>query len=196
MVKLAVPFLVLLTAVPADADGLSGLIDYEALFAQHADDVVTFLDTPGLPHRELVLDGGILLREMGPEGNRSFVGIDQSGQAVGCLLLLMAELRALAAECPDFASAEEAGKLDANIARLSDFYANNLVPPRPRADMQALVAQGIIERGQRFRGDDPAFCASAEQHKPMVASMLSDYFIAALDEALATPRLPVTNPCL
>ncbi|NBZ89623.1 hypothetical protein [Stagnihabitans tardus] len=174
----------LLLALLPGAALAEALIDYDLLFQTHASEVVQTdrgarLDLPGGVTVQRTEDG-------------SYIGTDTSGNgAVGCLFLIMEELRPLVTQCEGLVPETGRAQFDQNDATLLDFLAANAVPPRSAEALRASLSQAPV---------DPAICAEAAAPDSDISIFLthltSPESADDLAKTLAVPRLPVTNPCL
>ncbi len=167
-------------------------IDYDLLFQQNADKVVVRTDALGETTRQIDFDNGVSVSC----SDQGCVGLDQNG-AIGCVWSIYSSLLAVAEVCgiPK--------ERTANIAEyhrlLTTFVARNAVPPRSLAEIEALH-QSEVDHYRRG-GDGPLDCAAALAPDSDVGMMLDGLMSQEVDldaatKALATPRLPVMNPCL
>jgi len=183
------------------------LIDYELLFAQNADRVVTTTDVEGGVHRTLRMPGEVTLTcssdgchgwDMGAEG------------PVGCIWDLAMALRAVAEVCA-FPSDTQEG-LAVVHGRLSAFVAENAVPPRPVTDLEAFYLDQVAAYRDGDAHEEALDCDSVSRQESDVGIMIAAMIAALLaqpsplakfeeadtfdlDALLATPRLPVMQPC-
>jgi hypothetical protein len=195
-VRVALVLLVL--AGPCRADPW---IDYDLLLEQNAEKVVVSTDASGSVTRSLDLGDGVTVSC----SDQGCVGMDQTG-AVGCVWSIYSELLAVAEVCE--IPAERTESVSAHFGLLTAFVARNALPPRSVAEIEA-VHQGQINLYRNGIGGGPLDCGEATRPDSDVMLMLdglSDQVsagtVADEDEAfdpeafLATPRLPVMNPCL
>ncbi|AXS39983.1 hypothetical protein [Breoghania sp. L-A4] len=177
---LATGFLLVLVATTSSAfaDPL-GLVDYPALFERHADRVTVSSD--GV--ETLVLPSGITVRHT----NKGYVGTDPT-DAIGCLTYFFVEIDAAARICPSLMSKEEARAFADQRSRLLGFYAKSAFPPaaanKASEAYEAAVAK-VVQRGRS--------CSKLENVRMMVPGLLEK---ERFDELFASPKLPVSNPCL
>lgn len=193
--------LALLLAGPAAAQDL---INYDLLLDQNRDRVVTTTDASGADTRTLDMENGVVVTCT----DGDCVGVDSGAGAVGCVWNLVSHLRAVAEIC-NF-SGDGRDSIETVYDRLESFVAENAVPPRSPKDLEVFYRQRV--NVYRF-GDDG--------HKPMDCTyevsmgsglMIIYQFLTTppaatnapvreahesfdLDAFLATPRLPVMNPC-
>lgn len=183
-----------LAALPAVADPL-GLVDYDALFAQHADRVVTSTDG------QQVLDLPPSTRITRMTGDSStVVGIDLSeGGAPGCIAAILVDVAALLRACPDSFTDAQRGAVETHADRLSRFYAANVLPQvTPEAARLRFDAR-VADRAADWTGRpdwSAAACIADPENAPLLDTVTSNGFRNILESVLAVPRLPVSNPCL
>jgi hypothetical protein len=177
-------------------------IDYELLLRQNADKVVTTTDASGKVTRQIDFGNGVTVT-CSDEG---CVGVDMNG-AVGCAWSIYSSLLAVAEVCS--IPKERTATLAEMQGLMTEFVARNAVPPRTTAEIEAFHRQEV----ELYRNGDgeegPLNCAEATGPDSDVMLMI-DGLSAQLsgeidpdeDDAfdpeafLATPRLPVMNPCL
>jgi len=183
--------LLALITTPASADP-SGAIDYEALFAARADAVEEIMAVEGAQSRwRLRMPGGVVLYAEGTAQDRWFSGVDEGGVgAVGCLWSAYQDLATLALSCPSLLSPEQHEQLRLNFTRVGEFVADNTYPPVERAAFRAYWDGALAA--------DPTLACDTVMNpaiQPIVETLLSPRASQILDPLLATPRLPVNNPC-
>jgi hypothetical protein len=190
--RIAATISAVLVASPALSDAF---IDYGQLFLDKADRVTEHLGDDGVVTRELAIEPGINITQTTEPGTAAeYVAMDMSeGGAVGCLLMVQVELRALLAGCPDsFPSVDPAG-LDTQIAAVSRFVAENAYPPMPLAEVQRFI-------DRRLDAGPGLECPAAADVEPdlreMMVAMSGPEAELWVKESLEMPRLPVMNPCL
>lgn len=173
----------LLSAGVALADPL-GANDYDALFEAHADKIN--VDAAGA--RALELDTGVTIYESVVGEERLYAGVDlNNGGAVGCLASLFIEVAAMAAACPDEVKAPAPEHID----QLLTYYAANSYPP---ADLTWVQDRFNVLVGQAR--DQLTQCGLEEDVILFSEILTGERTGPLLDDTLATPRLPVSNPCL
>lgn len=173
-----------LAAPVASADVL-GLNDYDALFAENADQV-TNLDAGTVA---IDLGDGILISR---EGDR-LITLDQTaGGAVGCFVRILSQIDAFQQACDAPFTADQMALHAGFLAQVLDFYAANTAP-----------ASEIATATQRYRalvdGSLPnaaTYCDGDSGITAFMQSVLAPQTQAVVDTMTATPRLPVDNPCL
>lgn len=183
-----------LAATPAAADPL-GLIDYEALFAAHADRVRT--DAQG--NAVLALPPATRITRL--QGDlEGVLGIDMSqGGAPGCIVSVALDIAALSGACPDLLSDAQRRAFDANLAPVLAFYAANVFPPTTPDAVRARLDALAADRAAAWRAApewSAAACLPDPENAPLVTAFTSDALGQMLPAILAVPRLPVGNPCL
>ncbi|WP_112311900.1 hypothetical protein [Pseudogemmobacter bohemicus] len=169
-------------------------IDYGLLMRENADRVETMTDANGMTVQSLNLGDGVLVQCS--DGN--CYGTDAGG-ALGCTFAIMADMTALNATCPGNLDAGEEARLKAAFDRMGRFIEENAVPPRP-----AGYAQGLLEKAMADQAgeDEAARQKTCERLKPggdlaeMLGYLSGEDFPGEMNRVLATPRLPVMNPCL
>ncbi|WP_127114736.1 hypothetical protein [Shimia sediminis] len=172
----------LLLSGAAQADPL-GANDYAAMFEEYADQVVT--DAGGA--RALERDDGVTVYETIDGDTRLYAGVDfHKGGPVGCLTSFYAETLSFVQACPDLAPTPN----PEHLARLLVFYAENAAPPADpavlKARFDALVAQ---------HSDQITQCVPNSVMIDYAKVLMGEGADELFDTVLATPRLPVTQPC-
>jgi hypothetical protein len=182
--------IILCAATPCWADPW---IDYDLLLEQNADKVVVSTDATGAVTRNIDFGNGVTVTCT----DQGCVGIDRNG-AVGCAWAIFSELLAVAEVCelPPERTASMTG-----LHRLqSAFIARNAIPPRSLAEVEA-VHQGVVARYRADLETNPQACKELLAPEADMTMMLDGIAAQAVDldvaaQAMATPRLPVMNPCL
>ncbi|MFN3847349.1 MAG: hypothetical protein ACK4RZ_16240 [Paracoccaceae bacterium] len=156
--------------------------DPDRLFADHAsqltlrDDGTEVLNMPG---GVTVTRNGARIRANDPSG------------AVGCALMMWHDLRDIAKACVGLTPQEEQ-IADAYVDRILRFVAQNAYPPMEPEALRGLLAK-------LARPITPQMCAQARAEGWMdrsVRQLVDPATERQMDKLLATPRLPVMNPCL
>jgi hypothetical protein len=166
----------------AGAAGAEDWNDYGLVMQQNAENVVSTLDGAGGVTLTLDMGDGVTV-VCDAEG---CIGQD-SGGAVGCMLRIVTELRALAATCPGMADDSRRAGLEGIFDRAGAFAAANAVPPRDWAAMRAEIDGRAPPNGCPLPGSDADV---------MMQALSTPESIAQMDRALERPRLPVAAPCL
>ena len=167
-------------------------IDYELVMSQHTDEVVATTDDSGQLVRLLSLPGQIEVSCRGPVGQADCWGSDLSGQGgVGCALVVVATLDAMAKTCPGFASEVEGQRLDKTARSIAVFVMENTVPARPVNELD----QFLLEISQEARQG----CAIPNDVRELKTDVVADETWSQVEEELeqmlAVPRLPVGGDC-
>jgi hypothetical protein len=165
------------------------IIDYDALFRDKAAEVVTE-QRDGLTIRTLNLPGNVVVQDTGTSDG--IVAFDQSdGGAVGCFLMIYVQLGDALKICPALGTAEDRVRHAAYVSRVNVFVAANAYPPMTVAELEGLL-------DTYAKPTDQAICGRFDDidMDGFIAGFLGPDMDAQLDKALATPRLPVNNPCL
>jgi hypothetical protein len=185
-------FSIALCAGPVVAQDAAGAIDFEALYAEHADDVVELMTAPGTTRWQLDLPGGIVVWADGTEDNRRFSAADNSGAtAVGCLWETYVEVVQFRSSCPGILTEPMLIQMAENTARIGNFVADNTYPPVPRETFWTYW-EPVLETDLDLDCEAVLNDASAAQ---MIGTLVSPRFEPLLDAILAEPRLPVGQPC-
>ena len=170
------------------------LIDYDLLLQQNADKVVTETDAEGSISRSLDLGDGVAVNCT----EDGCVGMDMNG-AMGCFWSILAELRAIDEIC-DLQEEEQTERLIELHGMVSAHVAANAVPPRPASEVEAWFRDRAAALRDEAGDDLTAVCAARRDPASDIMQMLelitAPEVAAAMDKSLATPRLPVMNPCL
>lgn len=158
-----------------------GLIDYDALFAAHADEITR--DEGGF---ERLVIGEVLLTRY----PNQVVSTDLSQHgAIGCFTGLFGIADATVRMCPDLVNPAEQDQLDSIREKLLAFYEHNVGRP--------VTAQQVRD-GYESRAliRHPDACSDPD------ILMFIDHFarepktIDTIDQLFDQPRLPAGNPCL
>lgn len=163
------------------------IIDYEALFRDKAAEVVTS-NEGGTTVETLSLPNGVVVQR----GNNGIVAMDRGdGGAVGCMFMIYVDLGGALQACPALGTPEERTRHADYMSRINAFVAANAYPT-----MTVPEVEGVV-RSMQARADAPT-CARFEDDDMIgfIANFLSAEIGPGLDKSLATPRLPVNNPCL
>lgn len=166
-------------------------IDYDLLMQQQADKVVVTTGADG-ETRTLDMGNGVVVTCT----DDSCTGTDRNG-AVGCVWTIYSSLLALAEICA--VPADQTERLRDVYGKLADFVAANAVPPRSTDDIDVLHRQRIEDFRAGKGPTGPIDCAeilSPESDVMMMVDMMRSDSSGYPDEVLATPRLPVMQPCL
>jgi len=134
----------------------------------------------------LAMPGGVIVTRKGD----TVLENDPSG-AVGCSLVLWINMRIIVDACVGL-SPSEAAMADARIERQMRFAAENSWPPIAVEDLRAAFARHAwpVTEKQCDQARNEGWLKSELE---MLRDPAGD---AKLDRLLATPRLPVMNPCL
>lgn len=170
------------------------LIDYDLLFQQNADKVVTEADEQGNISRSLDLGNGVTV-DCSEDG---CIGMDMNG-ATGCMWSILTELRATREMC-ELPVGDQTDRLVDLHGKLSAHVAANAVPPRSASEVEGWYADRAAALRTEAGDDLAAACAQIRDPASDVMQMLQAFTApeaaAGMDEFLARPRLPVMNPCL
>jgi TATA-binding protein-associated factor Taf7 len=177
-----------------------GAIDFELLFRIHADkiEIVPNSDASIQSTQELVLPGPVVVRKVWRGSRAVYISTDQSKYgAVGCYLGIVVEMQVAIDRCPKFGTKQQQQSLLETLIRVSKFYAQNTVPV---VDPQLFLKKLNEGRQVKLR----ASTMSAQSCQAILENTKAVQFLNAftdekaqkwLDGSLATPRLPVINPC-
>lgn len=186
--------------VQAQEAGRDLSVDYEALFRDKADLVRDETRADGPDTRVLDLPGNVTVTAVRNEEATDYIAIDRSPEgAVGCLIRIVVDLRRVG-PCDGVISAEQATRIAAVFDRLLAFHVVNTWPPLAPAEQP----RAMDEIRQTLNRNDPpaaAVCAGLDDSARrdvarMAGSIGGENVMVALEQVLAVPRLPVTNPCL
>jgi hypothetical protein len=173
------------------------LIDYDLLFHQNADKVVTETDAEGNISRSLDLGDGVAVNCT----EDGCVGMDMNG-ATGCYWSILTELRAISEMCSLSAGGQTKRLIELH-GKVSAHVAANAVPPRSASEVEGWYLDRAAALRAEAGNDLTASCAAILDPASDVMQMLeritapiSAVEAAEMNEFLATPRLPVMNPCL
>ena len=117
---------------------------------------------------------------------------------MGCVWSIYSSLLAIAEVC-GIPKERTAGMTEYHRL-LNAFVARNAVPPRSLAEIEA-IHRSEVDRYRNGGEDGPLDCAEVMAPDSDVMMMLDNLMSQEVDldaaaKALATPRLPVMNPCL
>ena len=168
-------------------------IDYDVLFRQNADRVVTITDASGGVTRQLDMGDGVVVSC----SDQGCFGVDDKG-AVGCTWMIYSAVLAVAEVCK--VSDARTLQMQKVFGLFTGFVAENAVPPRSVAAIRALH-QSEVDRYREGGETVPLDCGEAVAPGSDVMMMIDNLTsqqidLDAVEEALKTPRLPVMNPCL
>ncbi len=184
--------LALLLPLPAMAQGW---IDYERVLADNAAKVVTETAANGAMLRSIDFGNGVTVVCEGPEGGAKCFGTDNSpAGAVGCALMIAAELQAKIRNCTALGTPEQRSAMEALYNKVGQFVATNAVPSRNWIEMRAELDTGldIAQSADQCTADtNPAGDVIG-----MLNALTTPDAGLMIDQGLATPRLPVSDPCL
>ncbi|GHC55821.1 hypothetical protein [Neogemmobacter tilapiae] len=159
------------------------LVDYDALFRDHAEQVVKSTDGKS---EHLELQNGVTVSRYA----NGIVATDSSeGGAVGCALMITGELLNIARQCRPAETQLQAG-LEQNFMRVLRFAAENAYPPQDPAPLIKFYEQSFN------RAMDPKSCAEIQSDEGILAMMNAFSDPLATESIVKMPRLPVSNPCL
>lgn len=171
-------------------------IDYGLLLRENADRVETSTDASGATVQRLDLGEGVIVEC----SNGNCFGSDAEA-ALGCTFAIMTDMAALNATCPGTLDAAAEARLATGFARMGRFIEENAVPPRPPGYAQSLLEVAIAAQAEEDEASRQAVCKRLQPGPEgdlaeMLGYISGEPFLAAIDEMLETPRLPVMNPCL
>ncbi|MEM8537756.1 MAG: hypothetical protein AAGF56_07830 [Pseudomonadota bacterium] len=176
----------IMLACPAFADPLD-LVDYPAIFAANPDNVETVSED----RRILRLDSVTLIHD--PTEPRPYIGIDESGQgAVGCLVSVLATIESATAACEVALPDAQVTFLDEFRAMALRYYAENAQPATDIGTARSRYQTYVASQIESAR----PLCSNVDLMTDLADRLLSDNGAAQVGAILATPRLPVENPCL
>jgi hypothetical protein len=172
-------------------------MDYEALFAANQDDVTAISESS----ERLELPGPVIVTRIKDRDVWEYVGLDQSEHgAVGCMLRILYSIDSIATHCSNILDDAQRTTLGTSLSKLQKFYAENTFPP---VSSEALQAALVKRRAAVLSAhpEEPRICKESDLGGPDTASFITLLLDSLADESLldrtlATPRLPVTNPCL
>lgn len=139
----------------------------------------------------LDLPGGVVVLRQKTSDGMDYTAMDLSeGGAVGCMLGILMDFNRVATLCNGAMSSEQIAHLNAGLDRVSLFVAQNRVPQVSVGSVRSAIA------AYARSGNDICERAEDADFKDFYSAVLTPRLDDALDEMLATPRLPVINPCL
>jgi hypothetical protein len=168
------------------ADGLS--TDFDQIYLDNAEKVET-IDGG----QSLELETKIIISR-NPDGK--YLALDGSPHGpIGCVLQLTVQSTAVVQLCPDSATAEQKATLTSNLDRIADFYALNNVPARPVEEVKAGIDDALGALTTRLASLE-CKVDEIDKFKQFLGGLINDDTQQELSASLATPRLPVVQPCL
>ena len=169
-------------------------IDYDLLLEQNADKVVAQTAPDGSVTRILDMGGNVSITCTAD----GCMGVDmtESG-AIGCTFAIMVDLQTVVRACPGVLSPERQTAFDQLYEKVGKFVAANAVPPRSwgvlTADLDGQMSAAMAEY-------TPEACVEAATEGSDIQQFFMMFTapktLTGFDAVLATPRLPVINPCL
>ncbi len=136
---------------------------------------------------------------IGPMPNSGFSGFRASGAGqVGCSLNTMLEAKAMALECPGFASAEEFDRLNARLLRVANFYTEYLRPARSQDEVLSLFSQSLGAIRLELQPRKANLCNYLKTVDPLWYDeiFLGAPFDTELQQILARPFFPYNSRCI
>ncbi len=178
-------------AAPVAAQDMSGAIDFDALFAAHADAVTEVMSPQnGTSRRQLEMPGGILVWADGMDGAWRYSAMDTGQTGVTCLWDAYTDLAVMHQTCPTFLTEDGAAQLEVYRRQIGDFIAANTFPPVP--------VEAFWSHWEAAIAPDPALdCAAlmTAENGQMISTLLGTQFAPVVSEILSEQRLPVATPC-
>ncbi|WP_102110369.1 hypothetical protein [Oceaniglobus roseus] len=174
-------------------------VDFAALFRDKAE-LVEDRTKPDGPGTRVLQLGPVTVTELQNENATEYLATDTSPEgAVGCLLRILAELRQVE-PCGEVMSPDQAEAIEGAFGRVLSFYVANTWPPVPEAE-RAEAVNAILADYDRTRAPAEEVCptldaATLSEASRMAGAISDGIKKGAVEQMLATPRLPVTNPCL
>ncbi|MEJ6396873.1 hypothetical protein [Yoonia sp. 208BN28-4] len=182
MIRFYAPAFVLCAGL-AQADVL-GLNDYDALFAANADAIEELANGA----EAIALEGGIFVSRQ----DGDVVTLDQSeGGAVGCFVSILAQVDSYVATCDVTLEADKAARLERFRTSALTFYGQNT---SPQATPEAVrTSYDALRDASPYNSGD--FCDAEGNIAAFIPSFLGDSTDEVVDQMIAVPRLPASNPC-
>jgi len=168
----------------AQAD-LLGLNDYDAMFADPANEI-TQLSNGG---EAIEIDGKTQISRA--ESRVTTLDISNAG-AVGCFVNILSQIEAYQIACDDPIEAEYMENHRVFLDRILTFYAANTSPVSDMATVRQRYDEYVAETTSNAR----RYCGGDGEVEVFMRSVLEATTAAAVDEMVATPRLPADNPCI
>lgn len=174
----------MLLAGAAQADVL-GLTDYDAIFAAEGAVMQTLDDgssVVALPENVQIMrsDRGITSVDAGPLG------------ALGCFVNVLSNVAAFEVACGGLLDDADRARMDTMLDQIMPFYAANVVPPTTadiaREKFDALIVQEAATAAN--------YCEMTDETRTFLRSVVSDNTAQMVQQMLAVPRFPASNPCL
>lgn len=187
--KIAAPLLVVFSPVSAEP-----WIDYNLVLSEHKDQVRSEIDREGSLIETLEMPTGVQVRCVDRDKGGSCESYDRSEDgAAGCTVLFLFDVHTRVIACPDLATDDERKRIEAMLADLSFFVAENSVPPRSPGDVIEMVRNMVVPI--HARADQCLNPGFREETVRAISVMTSQESFDRLADYLTTPRLPVLNPC-
>ncbi len=168
-------------------------VDFDALFAAHADRV----QTPAPDVRHLEMPGPVIITRRVVNGRAQYQASDMSGQgAVACAMSVMLDVLVLAGHCPDVLDRAAITRLEGMIHAYGLFMAQHTYPPVPAGQVAERLKSMVRGRdGATPAYDCPLPDAADNQVVDLARAITSRQAVQRAQRRLAVPRLPVSSPC-
>lgn len=209
--------LLLITTLPTWASSQERWgTQFDDLFEEKQMDVKIKKNDNGTETRELVLTGGVLVKES-RKGSKitNTLLLDQSGLgAILCARSIYLSAKIWLDVCDDFNNSKSSKRLNTAINRVHKFIVNNSMSPvsidelnahiNSKANRLRTVMLGAqkktdsVRRGTLLecRGKQDESLKFIEQMSNRIAELSEKEFEQSIDKLLSVPRLPVWNPCI
>ncbi|MEP4196656.1 MAG: hypothetical protein ABJL99_13585 [Aliishimia sp.] len=147
-------------------------------------------DATGRATETVRLPGDVQILRRKDDAGWRYTGVDFSDNgAVGCVALILVEFQRIATKCDGSTTVEQTKNLRGKLERMATFYEENAVPAKTAAAFMADTQAEIDNKG-------PFVCADISPDILVLRdSILAPDSAFSMDDLLAVPRLPVTNPC-
>jgi hypothetical protein len=181
---------------PAIAQDVQPYIDFDALFADKADQIKPVEGRNGVT--KITLPGPVVVFRNETDGAPVYSTVDQTPQGpVACMIEVLASIASL--ETCEGALTDARKEAVANgLDKLASYTADNTYPPVAAADREDFRATFLAELASRQAPNARWFCSTVNDDEG-VALFVQDFADTVagdgLSELLETPRLPALNPC-
>jgi hypothetical protein len=177
------------------AEGFPGdMIDFDLLMRENADQVVVTTDGLGRPIRRLELGDGQRIECSDTECS----GYDLHN-ATGCTWKWLSYWRATVEFC-EFPKSAATEALEKVQSRYANHIAENAVPPRSNDEIEIRYLLMLEEFLDSDSDAVAEICSDANYSSGEIAAVLALFSdpeaMAVVEATLATPRLPMFEPCL
>ncbi|MCT4557513.1 MAG: hypothetical protein N4A61_05570 [Pelagimonas sp.] len=181
-------------ALPACAEDTRALgqVDYQQLFKDHSQQVQ--IATPG--QRILELPGPVIVTEFAGNPPR-YKAQDQSGHgAAMCHYAIMLDSVVVARLCPFLLPPQDAARLEGVLSELAEFVGANSYPALTAAQSQTVLDADLARVTQSYADHTCPDAEQDDAISTVIRNLAKPHIIRRLKRAIRRPRLAVSHPCL